>query len=192
MLAARFCVKFFKGFVMSRVGLSSIKIPEGVTVTQSDNTIFAKGKIGELSVNTHYLIDVKIENNEIKFSSKRKSKLANSLWGTTRANVANIVKGVSDGFEKHMELNGVGYRAQVQGNKVILSLGYSHPVEMIVPNGIKVSSEKPTELKLFGSNKQELGQFAANLRSKRPPEPFKGKGIKYSDEFIFRKEGKKK
>lgn len=177
---------------MSRVGLSSIKIPEGVTVTQSDNTIFAKGKIGELSVNTHYLIDVKIENNEIIFSSKRKSKLANSLWGTTRANVANIVKGVSDGFEKHMELNGVGYRAQVQGNKVILSLGYSHPVEMIVPNGIKVSSEKPTELKLFGSNKQELGQFAANLRSKRPPEPFKGKGIKYSDEFIFRKEGKKK
>ena len=91
-----------------------------------------------------------------------------------------------------MELNGVGYRAQVQGNKVVLNLGYSHPVEMIIPEGIKVTSEKPTELKLFGYNKQDLGQFAANLRSKRPPEPFKGKGIKYSDEFIFRKEGKKK
>ena len=177
---------------MSRVGLSSIKIPEGVTVTQFDNKIVAKGKIGELSVDTHNLIDVKIENNEIIFSSKRKSKLANSLWGTTRANVANVVKGVSVGFEKNMELNGVGYRAQVQGNKIILSLGYSHPVEMVVPNGIKASSEKPTELKLFGSNKQELGQFAANLRSKRPPEPFKGKGIRYANEFILRKEGKKK
>ena len=114
------------------------------------------------------------------------------MWGTTRANVANIVKGVSEGFIKEMELNGVGYRAKVQGNKITLNLGYSHPVEMEVPNGIKVTSEKPTELKLFGANKQELGQFAANLRSKRPPEPFKGKGIKYSNEFIFRKEGKKK
>ena len=114
------------------------------------------------------------------------------MWGTTRANVANVIKGVSEGFTKMMELNGVGYRAQVQGNKVVLNLGFSHPVEMIIPEGIKVTSEKPTELKLFGYNKQDLGQFAANLRSKRPPEPFKGKGIKYSDEFIFRKEGKKK
>ena len=177
---------------MSRVGSSSIKIPEGVSVTQTNNTILAKGKNGELSIDTHDLINVKIDNNEISFISKKKTKLAKSLWGTTRANVANIVKGVNVGFVKEMELNGVGYRAKVQGNKIILNLGYSHPVEMEVPNGIKVTSEKPTELKLFGANKHELGQFAANLRSKRPPEPFKGKGIKYSNEFIFRKEGKKK
>ena len=106
--------------------------------------------------------------------------------------MANVIKGVSQGFTKDMELSGVGYRAQVQGKKVVLNLGFSHPVEMNIPDGIKVTSEKPTELKLFGYNKQELGQFAANLRSKRPTEPFKGKGIKYSNEFVFRKEGKKK
>ena len=177
---------------MSRVGLSRIKIPDGVTVKFVDGEFTAKGKNGELSVKTHNLINVDINNDEINFKSKNKSKFGRSLWGTTRANVANVIKGVSEGFTKMMELNGVGYRAQVQGNKVVLNLGYSHPVEMIIPEGIKVTSEKPTELKLFGYNKQDLGQFAANLRSKRPPEPFKGKGIKYSDEFIFRKEGKKK
>ena len=177
---------------MSRIGSSSIKIPEGVTVSQANKTILVKGKNGELSVDTHDLIDVIIDNNEISFSSKKKTKQARSLWGTTRANIANIVKGVSEGFVKEMELNGVGYRAKVQGNKITLNLGYSHAVEMVVPDGIKVTSEKPTELKLFGANKHELGQFAANLRSKRPPEPFKGKGIKYSNEFVFRKEGKKK
>ena len=129
---------------MSRVGLSSIKIPEGVTVTQSDNTIFAKGKIGELSVDTHDLIDVKIENNEIIFSTKRKSKLANSLWGTTRANVANIVKGVSDGFEKNMELNGVGFRANLKGEELVMSLGFSHEIKYKIPKGVKVKVEKQT------------------------------------------------
>ncbi len=177
---------------MSRIGLSSIIIPEDVIVTFTDGEFTAKGKNGELSLKTHDLINIDISNNEIYFKPKINSKFGKSLWGTTRANVANVIEGVSKGFTKTMELNGVGYRAQVQGNKVVLNLGYSHPVEMVIPEGIKVTSEKPTELKLFGYDKQILGQFAANLRSKRPPEPFKGKGIKYSNEFIFRKEGKKK
>ena len=177
---------------MSRVGLSKIKIPDGVTVTFIDGELTAKGKNGELSIKTHNFISIDINKDEVSFKTKNISKFGRSIWGTTRANVANVIEGVSQGFTKVMELNGVGYRAQVQGNKVVLNLGYSHPVEMIIPDGIIVTSEKPTELKLFSYNKQNLGQFAANLRSKRPPEPFKGKGIKYSNEFIFRKEGKKK
>jgi len=177
---------------MSRIGLIAIKIPDGVTVTQDADKISAKGKNGELSVKTHEFINIKINNNIVVISAKKETKQAKALWGTTRANVANIIKGVSEGFEKNMELSGVGYRAQVQGSKIILNLGYSHPVEMLVPSGIKVTSEKPTELKLFGADRQLLGQFAANVRSKRPPEPFKGKGVKYLHEFIFRKEGKKK
>ena len=177
---------------MSRVGMSNIKIPEGVTVTQDADKISAKGKVGELSVKTNEIINIKIDNNIIVLSANKKTKQAKALWGTTRANVSNIIKGVSEGFEKILELSGVGYRAQVQGSKIILNLGYSHPVEMLVPSGIKVTSEKPTELKLFGADRQLLGQFAANVRSKRPPEPFKGKGVKYLNEFIFRKEGKKK
>jgi large subunit ribosomal protein L6 len=177
---------------MSRIGMSDIKIPDGVTVTQEADSISAKGKNGELSVKTHEFINIKIDNNIVVISAKKETKQAKALWGTTRANVANIIKGVSEGFEKNLELSGVGYRAQVQGSKIILNLGYSHPVEMLIPPGIKVTSEKPTELKLFGANRQLLGQFAANVRSKRPPEPFKGKGVKYVNEFIFRKEGKKK
>ena len=177
---------------MSRVGMSNIKIPEGVTVTQDADKISAKGRVGELSVKTNEIINIKIDNNIIVLSTNKKTKQAKALWGTTRANVSNIIKGVSEGFEKILELSGVGYRAQVQGSKIILNLGYSHPVEMLVPSGIKVTSEKPTELKLFGADRQLLGQFAANVRSKRPPEPFKGKGVKYINEFIFRKEGKKK
>ena len=172
--------------------MSDIKIPDGVTVTQEADSISAKGKNGELSVKTHEFINIKIDNNIVVISAKKETKQAKALWGTTRANVANIIKGVSEGFEKNLELSGVGYRAQVQGSKIILNLGYSHPVEMLIPLGIKVTSEKPTELKLFGANRQLLGQFAANVRSKRPPEPFKGKGVKYVNEFIFRKEGKKK
>ena len=177
---------------MSRIGLIAIKIPDGVTVTQDADKISAKGKNGELSVKTHEFINIKINNNIVVISAKKETKQAKALWGTTRANVANIIKGVSEGFEKNLELSGVGYRAQVQGSKIILNLGYSHPVEMLVPSGIKVTSEKPTEFKLFGADRQLLGQFAANVRSKRPPEPFKGKGVKYVNEFIFRKEGKKK
>ena len=177
---------------MSRVGSSSIKIPDGVSITKESNKIIAKGKNGELSIDYHSSIDIKIDDNIINISTFKGNKQTKALWGTTRANLANVVKGVSEGFEIKLEINGVGYRAQVQGSKIILSLGYSHPVEMIIPSGIKVSSEKPTELLLFGADRQALGQFAANIRSKRPPEPFKGKGIKYSNEFIFRKEGKKK
>ena len=177
---------------MSRIGLKTIEIPDNVTVNQESNKITAKGKNGELSVEIHKSILCKIDNNVMSFSTQINNKESKAFWGTTRANVANIIKGVSEGFTIRMELNGVGYRVQVQGNKIVLSLGYSHPVEMQLPEGIKASSEKPTELVLFGANKQLLGQFAANVRSKRPPEPFKGKGIRYANEYIFRKEGKKK
>ena len=177
---------------MSRVGLSAIDIPEGVTVNNDNNVFYAKGKIGELTINLNKGIKVLIENSKVSFSTINLDNSSKALWGTTRANVANLIKGVSEGFTIKMEINGVGYRAQVQGNKIILNLGYSHQVEMSIPKNIKVTSEKPTELILFGVDKQELGQFAANIRSKRPPEPFKGKGVKYATEHIFRKEGKKK
>ena len=177
---------------MSRIGLSAIDIPEGVSINNDNNVFSAKGKIGELTINLNKEINVQIENSKISFSTSNSDNTSKALWGTTRANVANLIKGVSEGFTIKMEINGVGYRAQVQGNKIVLNLGYSHPVEMAIPKNIKVTSEKPTELILFGADKQELGQFAANIRSKRPPEPFKGKGVKYANEHIFRKEGKKK
>jgi len=177
---------------MSRVGLSAIDIPEGVSINNDNNVFSAKGKIGELTINLNKEINVQIENSKISFSTSNADNTSKALWGTTRANVANLIKGVSEGFTIKMEINGVGYRAQIQGNKIVLNLGYSHPVEMAIPKNIKVTSEKPTELILFGADKQELGQFAANIRSKRPPEPFKGKGVKYANEHIFRKEGKKK
>ena len=177
---------------MSRVGLSKIIIPDGVTITSEMDSISAKGSKGELSVKIHHSIDFSINENEIVFKPKKTDQRTKALWGTMRANIANIVKGVSTGFEIKLDIVGVGYRAQIQGNKVVLNLGFSHPVEMLIPNGIKVSSSKPTELILFGSDRQQLGQFAANIRSKRPPEPFKGKGVKYADEIILRKEGKKK
>ena len=177
---------------MSRIGLSKIVVPEGVTVTHNESTILAKGINGELSLEVNDLIDFSFKNNEIHFTPKTKDQKSKALWGTMRANLANIIKGVSSGFEIRLEIVGVGYRAQVQGNKIVLNLGLSHPVEIQVPSGIKVSSSKPTELILSGSNRQQLGQFAANIRSKRPPEPFKGKGIRYLNEIVFRKEGKKK
>ena len=177
---------------MSRVGQNPILFSENIDVSKEGNLFKAKGPLGELKLEVIDSINIEIDNKFIKVTNSDNSQKGQAIWGTTRALINNMIKGVSEGFTKMMELNGVGYRAQVQGNKVVLNLGYSHPVEMIIPEGIKVTSEKPTELKLFGYNKQDLGQFAANLRSKRPPEPFKGKGIKYSDEFIFRKEGKKK
>ena len=177
---------------MSRIGLSVIDVPEGVTIVNNSNVLSAKGKIGELTINLNKEINVQIENSKISFSTSNADNTSKALWGTTRANVANLIKGVSEGFTKTLELNGTGYRASIAGSKLKLQLGYSHDINFDVPKEIKVECPKQNIIKLSGSNKEVLGAVAANIRSFRKPEPFKGKGIKYENEFIFRKEGKKK
>ena len=177
---------------MSRVGSSAIAIPSGVTVSQRDGLVFVKGKNGELSARLHSEVELVVADDVATVKPRRKTKLAQSLWGTMRATINNMVVGVGQGFSRKLEINGVGYRAAMQGNKLVLSLGYSHPVEMDVPVGLTVAVENNTEINISGADKQLLGQFASEVRSKRPPEPFKGKGVKYADEHIVRKEGKKK
>jgi large subunit ribosomal protein L6 len=177
---------------MSRVGSSAIAIPSGVTVSQQGGLVFVKGKNGELSAPLHYDVELTVADDVATVKPRRKTKISQSLWGTTRANISNMVVGVTEGFSRKLEINGVGYRAAMQGSKLVLSLGYSHPVEMDIPVGLTVKVENNTEINISGANKQLLGQFASEVRSKRPPEPFKGKGVKYADEHIVRKEGKKK
>ncbi len=177
---------------MSRVGSSAIAIPSGVTVSQQDGLVFVKGKNGELSARLHREVELVIADDVATVKPRRKTKQAQSLWGTMRATINNMVVGVGEGFSRKLEINGVGYRAAMQGNKLVLSLGYSHPVEMDVPAGLTVAVENNTQISISGADKQLLGQFASEIRSKRPPEPFKGKGVKYADEHIVRKEGKKK
>ena len=137
-------------------------------------------------------MELDVTDNIATLKPRRKSKLSQSLWGTMRASINNMVVGVHSGFTRKLEINGVGYRASMQGNKIILSLGFSHPVEMDVPTGLKAVVENNTSIIITGADKQLLGQFASEIRSKRPPEPFKGKGVKYAEEQIVRKEGKKK
>ncbi len=177
---------------MSRVGSSAILIPSGVTVSQQEGMVIVKGQNSELSAPLHSEVELVVGVNVATVKPRRKSKLAMSLWGTMRATISNMVVGVSQGFTRRLEITGVGYRAAVQGNKIVLNLGYSHPVEMNVPDGLTVAVENNTQINLSGANKQLLGQFASEIRSKRPPEPFKGKGVKYAGEHIVRKEGKKK
>ena len=177
---------------MSRVGNSAIAIPSGVTVSQQDGVVVVKGKNGELSAPLHSEVELVVADDVATVKPRRKTKLSQSLWGTMRATINNMVVGVGEGFTRKLEINGVGYRAAMQGNKLVLSLGYSHPVEMDVPAGLSVAVENNTQINISGANKQLLGQFASEVRSKRPPEPFKGKGVKYAEEHIVRKEGKKK
>ena len=177
---------------MSRVGQAIIEIPKGVDVIQEGNLLSAKGAKGELSISVNKAVDVNISDGKITVSPKDKSPKGRALWGTCRALINSIVKGVSVGFTKDMEIVGVGYRGALQNNKLSLSLGLSHPVEMTVPEGMDIKMDGNTKFTISGIDKQKLGQFAAVIRSKRPPEPFKGKGIRYADEFILRKEGKKK
>ena len=177
---------------MSRVGNSAIAIPSGVTVSQQDGVVVVKGKNGELSAPLHSEVELFIANDVATVKPRRKTKLSQSLWGTMRATLNNMVVGVGEGFARKLEINGVGYRAAMQGDKLVLNLGYSHPVEMDVPAGLAVVVENSTQIIISGADKQLLGQFAAEVRSKRPPEPFKGKGVKYAEEHIVRKEGKKK
>ena len=177
---------------MSRVGQAVIEVPEGVEINQNGNVISAKGINGELSTIVNKAVVVEINAKKIIVVPNDKSSKGRALWGTTRALINNVVKGVSVGFIKNMEIVGVGYRGVLQGNKLSLSLGLSHPVEMEIPEGLSIKMDGNTKFTISGADKQKLGQFAAVVRSKRPPEPFKGKGIRYSDEFILRKEGKKK
>ena len=177
---------------MSRVGSSAIAIPSGVTVSQQDGLVLVKGKNGELSAQLHSEVELVVADDVATVKPRRKTKLAQSLWGTMRATVNNMVVGVGEGFSRKLEISGVGYRAAMQGKKLVLNLGYSHPVEMDVPAGLTVAVENNTQITISGADKQLLGQFASEIRSKRPPEPFKGKGVKYADEHIVRKEGKKK
>ena len=177
---------------MSRVGQSVINIPDGVEVKKVDNNFLVKGTKGELSAQISETVEVIIEQNVIKIEPKDKNSRNKALWGTTRALINNAIQGVNVGFEKDMEIVGVGYRGSLQGKKLTLNLGLSHVVEIEVPDYISIKMDGNTKFTISSADKQKLGEFAAMVRSKRPPEPFKGKGIRYSNEFILRKEGKKK
>ena len=177
---------------MSRVGKRPVTIPSGVTANVEGQTVKMKGPKGQLQVVVHDDVMVKLDKGLISVDPRFETKRARSLYGTSRALIANLVEGVTKGFEKKLEINGVGYRAAIQGKSLQLSLGYSHDVNYPIPDGITITTPKPTEIVIVGNDIQRVGQVAAEIRSYRPPEPYKGKGVKYANEFIFRKEGKKK
>ncbi|MEL0023235.1 MAG: 50S ribosomal protein L6 [Alphaproteobacteria bacterium] len=177
---------------MSRVGSCAITIPADVTFSHDGGLVVVKGKNGELSAPLHSDVTLSVDDNVATLKPARDTRQAKALWGTMRAQISNMVVGVSAGFTRNLQINGVGYRAAMQGNKLVLNLGFSHPVEMDVPAGLSVAVENNTTIVISGADKQLLGQFASEVRGKRPPEPFKGKGVKYADEYIVRKEGKKK
>lgn len=177
---------------MSRVGKYPVAVPDGVTIEIANDAIKAKGKLGELSAPISPEVEVVYEDNVVRVTPKRETKKARAMWGTTRALVSNIVTGVSTGYTVDLEINGVGYRAAVEGKDLVLALGFSHPVRFPIPAGITMKCERPTAISISGSDKQVVGQLAAEIRAFRPPEPFKGKGVKYANETILRKEGKKK
>jgi large subunit ribosomal protein L6 len=177
---------------MSRIGKKSVSLPKGVTVDVKGQTVSAKGPKGQLAVVLAERISVAMADGNIQVEPRDQTKEALALWGMSRTLVQNIMVGVTQGFEQRLEINGVGYRAQVQGKTLSLALGYSHDVNYPIPEGIQIQTPKPTEIVVSGIDKQKVGQVAAEIRRWRPPEPYKGKGVKYAGEFIFRKEGKKK
>jgi len=177
---------------MSKIGKRPVAIPSGVTANVSGQTIKVKGPKGELSVVLNDNVEPKLDGNKISFEKKGEEKQDQANWGLARALVNNLVTGVTKGFERKLEINGVGYRAAAQGKNLNLSLGYSHDVVYQVPDGVAVATPKPTEIVITGIDRQKVGQVAAEIRGYRPPEPYKGKGVKYAEEKIFRKEGKKK
>ena len=177
---------------MSRVGKNPIKIPGDVQVSIQGAILTAKGKRGELSHRLSDAVSTSLEDGELWVRPVDDSKTSRAMWGTTRSILKSLVIGVSKGFTKELEINGVGYRAAVQGSTLNLQLGYSHDIDYPIPEGITIACEKPTAISVSGASKQRVGQVAAEIRAFRPPEPYKGKGIKYLDEVILRKEGKKK
>ncbi|MFO7476877.1 MAG: 50S ribosomal protein L6 [Methyloceanibacter sp.] len=177
---------------MSRIGKKPVTVPSGVTAQVDGQEVKVKGPKGELR---HVLADAvvaKLEDGGIEVAMREDSKVARAMWGMSRTMVANLVAGVTEGFTKKLEITGVGYRAALQGSNLQLQLGYSHDIVYLIPDGIQIVCPKPTEIVITGIDKQKVGQVAAEIRRFRPPEPYKGKGIKYAGEFILRKEGKKK
>ena len=177
---------------MSRIGKQPVELPSGVEASLNGQTIEVKGPKGTRSFKATDDVSITVDGQAVTVEPRGKSKRARQQWGMSRTMVANLATGVSEGFKKELELSGVGYRAQMQGNVLKLSLGYSHDVNFEVPEGVTVTAAKPTEITVEGIDQQLVGQVAANIREWRKPEPYKGKGIKYKGEYIFRKEGKKK
>jgi large subunit ribosomal protein L6 len=177
---------------MSRIGKRPVPVPQGVQANVDGQTITAKGPKGQLAVQLVEDVAVEMADGGISVTPRENTQQARAMWGMSRTLVQNIVTGVTQGFEKRLEITGVGYRAQVQGKTLSLALGYSHDVNYEIPEGIQIQTPRPTEIVVSGIDKQKVGQVAAEIRRYRPPEPYKGKGVKYAGEFIFRKEGKKK
>jgi large subunit ribosomal protein L6 len=177
---------------MSRIGKKPVPVPSGVTANIEGQTVKVKGPKGALQFVVPEEVSVKLEDGKVQVDPRNESKRARSMWGTSRTLVANLVTGVTKGFERKLEITGVGYRAAVQGKNLQLALGYSHDVIYPIPEGIQIVTAKPTEITITGIDSQKVGQVAAEIRGFRPPEPYKGKGVKYAGEYIFRKEGKKK
>jgi large subunit ribosomal protein L6 len=177
---------------MSRIGKKPVAIPGGVTATIENGTLSVKGPKGTLTLGLSDLIDYKVEEGEISVRPANDSKQARAFWGMQRTLVSNLVEGVSNGFTKILDIKGVGYRANAQGRNLKLQLGYSHDVDLAVPEGLEVKTPDQTTIEISGTDKQAVGQFAAEIRRWRKPEPYKGKGIAYRGEYIFRKEGKKR
>jgi len=177
---------------MSRIGKKPVSVPQGVTANVEGQTVKVKGAKGALQIVVPDDVTVKMDKGGIQLDPKNDSKKARAMWGTSRTLVANLLAGVTKGFEENLEITGVGYRAAVQGKTLNLQLGFSHDVNYAIPEGITIATPKPTEIKISGIDKQKVGQVAAEIRGYRPPEPYKGKGVKYVGEYIFRKEGKKK
>jgi len=177
---------------MSRVGKHPVEIPQGVQVAIAAGKLTVKGKMGELALDLDDKVEASVEGNRFVVKPRSNETPARMMWGTTRALVANMVKGVSAGYTKSLEITGTGYRAAVQGSDLVLNLGYSHDVTYKIPTGIKITCERPTAIKVEGADKRLVGQVASEIRAWRGPEPYKGKGVRYSDEQIRRKQGKKK
>jgi large subunit ribosomal protein L6 len=177
---------------MSRIAKQPVSVPAAVEITENGQQITVKGPKGTLEHNIHELVEMNREDGVLNFKPRDESKASNALAGTTRALISNLITGVSDGFEKKLELVGVGYRAQAKGKLINLTLGFSHPVDYEVPEGVTVETPSQTEIVLKGADKQKVGQVAAEIRAFRPPEPYKGKGVRYADEVVVRKEAKKK
>ena len=176
---------------MSRIGNRKIVVPQGVTVTNENNTVTVKGPKGELSLDLVKNITVELNENELTVKRANDEKNTKAMHGTTNANIKNMIVGVTEGFKKDLEIIGVGYRFNVKGNTLVINAGYSHPVEIQVPAGLSVEATSNTEISVKGIDKVLVGEFAANIRKVRQPEPYKGKGIRYKDEYVQRKEGKK-
>ncbi|MBI3434318.1 MAG: 50S ribosomal protein L6 [Proteobacteria bacterium] len=177
---------------MSRIGKKPVSIPAGVSANVAGQTVNVKGPKGAVNFVVPDDVAVRMEGSGVKLDPRNDSKRARAMWGTSRTLVANLMTGVTRGFERSLEITGVGYRASVQGKNLQLALGYSHDVVFAIPEGIAVATPKPTEIVISGIDRQKVGQVAAEIRAFRPPEPYKGKGVKFAGEFIFRKEGKKK